>query len=165
MRTLLLMRHAKSAWDTGDTDHERPLTGRGRKAAAAMGRWLSHYGQAPTTVLCSTALRARDTAERAARAGAWTAAFRLMPAIYEATAEELLRVVAASDEEDGTLMLVGHEPGMSSLTRLLSGARVRFPTGAAARIDLEIGRWSQIEPGAGELVWLLPPRLLTDTED
>lgn len=165
MRSLLLMRHAKSAWDTGDADHDRPLNGRGRRAAAAMGRWLSRCGESPAAVLCSSAVRAHSTVQRAADAGDWPAPVSVVPAIYEASAESLLHVVAGAPDSVMRLMLVGHEPGMSQLARLLCSAHLRFPTGAAARIDLDIDTWAAVEPACGQLIWLLPPRLLGDSDD
>lgn len=158
MRTLLLMRHAKSAWDSGVDDHERPLNARGLRAATTMNEWLERHDQVPELLLSSTALRARDTAIRVS--AGWPAPVREERAIYGGTAEELLAVVAQAPARVSRLMLVGHEPGLPGLARLLGGGMVKFPTAAVARLDLDIDGWTAIAPACGRLMWLIIPRLL-----
>lgn len=164
MKTLLLMRHAKSDWSADfGRDEERPINGRGRRAAARMGRWLSAIDGVPDRIVSSPAVRARATAERAAEAGAWGRPIDLEPRIYEAAPRTLVDVVSATGEETSVLLLVGHEPGLSgALDHLLGGAAVRFPTAAIARVDLDIDSWADAESGCGLLVWLVLPRLLPD---
>lgn len=156
----MLMRHAKSAWHTDDPDHDRPLNERGCAAAAFMGRWLADHDQLPELILTSTALRARDTAERVVAAGARAIPIRAVRSIYQATAAELVTVLGQAPGSVNRLMLVGHEPGLPDLTALLCGANARFPTAAVARIDLEIDEWPAAGRGCGRLIWLLTPRLL-----
>lgn len=161
LKTLLLMRHGKSDWAASfATDHERPINRRGRRASAAMGAWLSGIGAQPEVVVSSSAIRARTTAERAILAGGFDAPLTIEPAIYEASARDLVEVVVALPAEAETAMLVGHEPGMSSLIALLTGASVRFPTAALARIDLEVESWEATRPMSGTLAWLQLPRQL-----
>lgn len=161
MRTLLLMRHAKSDWNAPwASDHERPLNGRGQRAAALMGAWLGGSGETPDLVVTSSAVRARATAERAIDAGGVPLELKEEPGIYEASARELLEIVRALPEACESVMLVGHEPGMSSLIGLLTGASSRFPTAAVARIDLETETWAGVAPDLGTLIWLQLPRML-----
>jgi phosphohistidine phosphatase len=158
LRTLLLMRHAKSDWNASfRTDHDRPLSARGRSAADAMGVWLRRAAE-PDAIVSSPAVRARTTAERAIAAGELEATMLLEPAIYEASARSLLRVSASLPDDARVAMLVGHEPGMSSLIALLTGETVRFPTAAVARIDLRIDDWAEIAPMCGTLALLQLPR-------
>lgn len=163
MKTLLLMRHAKSDWNADyEGDHERPLNRRGRHAAALMGEWLARIEQLPDLVVCSTATRARETLELAAEAGAWPCETRRDERVYEATPQRLIEVARETEEEFDSLMLVGHQPGMSTLLGLLvGGAEVRYPTAAIARIEVDIFAWNELEPGTGTLAWMLPPRALS----
>ncbi len=160
MKTLLLFRHGKSDWQASyGQDHDRPLKKRGRTAAARMGRLLAEAGEVPERIVTSSALRARQTLEAAARAGGWTAPVQVSRALYEASPETVLDVVRAAPDEARSLMLVGHEPTWSALVRLLiGGGSVRFPTAAIARIDLDVTAWSDAAAGRGTLIWFLIPR-------
>jgi phosphohistidine phosphatase len=162
MKTLLLLRHAKSDWDASYAeDHERPLAKRGKKAAALIGRHLAATGQVPDRVVSSTAVRAADTVRRAIQAGGWECPVEHTEALYAASAEEVLQAVRGWQDPSDRVLLAGHEPTCSSLTgRLIGGANLHFPTAAVARIDFEVDVWSQVEVGGGTLVWLLTPKAL-----
>ena len=162
MRTLLLLRHGKADKDPSHaSDHERPLTSRGREAAAMMGKFLSRIEQAPDLVVSSTAVRARDTAQKAARAGAWECEVLLEEGLYATGAAEVLATIRGLDDAAPSVMLVGHEPTWSELAgRLVGGAQLDFPTAALARIDLAIDAWSAADFGRGTLVWLVTPKTL-----
>lgn len=162
MKSLIMLRHAKSDWDADyGHDHERPLNKRGRRAAATMGRWLELTGQLPDRVLCSTAARTRETLARAMRAGGWERRVDYDERVYDAGTRTLLSLVRETRKSTDLLMLLGHEPGMTSLLAALVGrADVRFPTAAAARINLRATRWRDVREGTGTLIWFLPPRLL-----
>lgn len=158
---LYLLRHAKSAWDEPVPDHERALADRGRKAAPRVGAFLSRIDEVPDLVLTSTARRATQTAAVAAEAGGWTSEIVLRPELYGATPTEIVEVVRRHGAEATRLLVVGHEPGLSQCLGSLCGrARVRVPTAAIARLDVDVERWDDLAPGAGELRWLVPPRLL-----
>jgi len=162
MPTLLLLRHGKSDWDAPSTaDHERPLARRGIKAAKAVGRFLAATSEVPGEVFTSTAVRARKTVELAAEAGGWACPVRLVPELYGATPAAVLALVRAYDGPASTLLLAGHEPTWSELLTLLTGGgRCRFPTAAVAALHFEVETFGEVGPGGGELLWLLPPRLL-----
>ena len=153
-RSLYLLRHAKSSWDDAALDdHDRPLAGRGRRAAAAIARHMDEQGIAPELVLCSTALRARETCERLG-----LTEVRYERGLYAASAEELLERVRAIDENVGTAMLIGHNPGMEDLGFALTGERMeKFPTGALAVLELE--DWSALR---ATLVAFVRPRDLEE---
>jgi phosphohistidine phosphatase len=126
-RTLVLLRHAKSAWPEGVADHDRPLAGRGRRDAPAAGRWLRAAGRVPDLVLCSTARRARQTwelAESGLMTGQAGAAPRVTfePQVYGAAASDLLDLIHQAPADVATLLLVGHEPAMSGLALALAAA-------------------------------------------
>lgn len=162
MKRLLLLRHAKSDWgaDYGG-DHERPLNPRGREAAARVGRALAALGQVPQAVLTSSAVRARETVERAAEAGGWSCPVEVSRDLYLSSTEDVLAAVRWQDDAVERLLVAGHEPVWSALVgELVGGARVKFPTAALARLDLGVGRWADVRPGAGTLAWLLTPKVL-----
>ena len=160
--TLYVLRHAKaeSAPPSGGGDHERALRRRGRRAAQAVGRFLARLGETPELVLSSTAVRARETAEFAARSGGWSAPIELRRPIYEATTERLLGEVASCEGEPQRVVLVGHQPGLSLLIAELVGSEPDFPTGALAKIELDCARWSEVRARSGRLAWLVTPEMI-----
>lgn len=163
MRSLLLLRHAKS--DRGaqyPSDHARPLNSRGRRAAAAMGRFLAAVDRVPALAVTSTAERARTTVELAMDAGEWECPLVETDDLYLSGPEEVLAVAATLPEDASPALLAGHEPTFSAVVDLLTGARVDFVTGAVAAIDVHVERWASIRPGTGTLTFFVPPRLLTD---
>jgi len=158
-RRLILLRHAKSDWPDV-ADHERPLAKRGRRDAPAAGRWLGASGYAPDAVVCSTALRARETWELAA-GGLRTAAPGPAPAVcfesrvYEATVLGLLMLVREFPSEWRTALVIGHNPGMAELTVGLaapsSDPPSAFPTAAVAVLAVP-GLWADTAPGEADLL-------------
>ncbi len=160
MKTLYLFRHGKSDWSTSDeSDHERPLAPRGIKAAARMGAWLAASDAPPELIVCSTALRTRETARLMLEAAGWDIPMAYAPELYETSGEAYLEVINALPKRVERAMLVGHEPSCSGCAGLLiGGGGVRFATAAMARIDLADGDWEGVRSGQGELQWLMPAR-------
>ena len=166
MRTLHLLRHAKSSWDDSALpDRDRPLAPRGLRAAAAMRDHMAAAGLHVDLVLVSPALRARQTWEAVA-AGVVAGHVRTEATIYEASATELLRLVHGVDGELGSVLLVGHNPGFHDLALTLAGAgehealtalRSKYPTGALASLEFD-QEWSSIGAGAARLVSFVRPR-------
>lgn len=163
MKTLLVMRHAKSDWaaDHGN-DHDRPLNERGTRSARIIGRLLAAEDRIPDLVVSSTALRARSTARIAAEAGDWGCETLLEPALYGSGADAALEV-AASAPDVGRLMLVGHQPAWSTLVFTLTGRRVEMRTGTVAVIPFEIEAWSEVTSMRGTLGKVYQPRDYFDT--
>jgi len=163
-KTLILFRHGKSDWDAGvEIDHDRPLAKRGVKAAKAMGRMLAEVEQLPDLAIASTAVRARDTLAFATEAGRWPSRVEHDEALYDTTPEAALAFIQQLPEEHDSVMLVGHETTWSELVALLTGGgNLRFPTAAMARVEFSVDSWRDARPGAGHLVWFIPPRFLTD---
>lgn len=162
MKRLLLLRHGKSDWgaDYG-RDHDRPLKGRGVRAARTMGRLLTDTNQQPELIVSSSAVRALSTAELATEAGGWDCEIRVEPGLYGAGTAEILREIQALDNVLDTVMLTGHEPTFSSLAALLiGGGHFRFPTAAVACIAFATDRWEQVDFGRGALHWFAPPKLI-----
>jgi len=166
MRTVHLLRHAKSSWDDATLpDHDRPLAPRGLRAAAAMRDHAAATGLQVDLVLVSSARRAQQTWESVAP-GVVVGEVRTEGAIYGATATELLRLVHGVDDELRSVLLVGHDPGFHDLASSLAGAgdhealtalRDKYPTGALASLTFD-GEWSSIGSGDGRLVSFVRPR-------
>ncbi|MEA1830822.1 histidine phosphatase family protein [Methylobacterium durans] len=168
MRRLILLRHAKSDRAPGLRDLDRPLNPRGRQAAPFMGRYLADQGLRPDLALVSPSVRTQETWEAAA-AALGTVRTETVRTIYEAPASALLAAVRDAPDEAGSLILVGHNPGMQDLAVKLVGRgdaaargrlRTQFPTAAVAVIDFEAGAWSEIGWGAGTLERFVRPREL-----
>lgn len=159
-RTLILVRHAKSSWDSDGEDHERELSGRGRRDARAIGELLVSRGLAPDLVLVSTATRTRQTWERAAQAGATAGEVRFEPGIYHAWVPELVSLVRAVPDTVATLLMLGHAPGVPDLVEHLAGREhgsalwaqldAKFPTAAMATLTVP-GPWSSVGKGRSRL--------------
>ena len=172
MPRLMLLRHGKAASPEAGEDFERPLTRRGREAAARMGTYLTDEGLTPDLVLVSTARRARETFHLA-RAALAEVASRPEPTIYEASADQLLALARGTEAGIGSLLLVGHNPGFETLALLLSGSgegdaldrlERKFPTAALAVIEAD-GGWDALQRGRGRLTRFVTPRSLGAAED
>src|SRR4029453_5667688 len=114
-RTLVIVRHAKSSWDFDSSDHERPLSARGRRDAEALGQLLSQRSLDPNLVLCSTATRTRQTWEYAKAGGGTSGEVRYLREIYHAWVQELLAMIREVPDQIHTLLVLGHAPGIPDL--------------------------------------------------
>ncbi len=154
MKTLLLMRHAKSSWeDTALDDFDRPLNDRGRRNAPFMGAFLKHNAVEPGMIVSSPAVRALSTALVVAEAIGYPAArVTTDRRLYDASARQIADVVGEWSDYPDTVLLVGHNPGLTHLVNLLTGARLdNVPTAGIAFIDLDIQRWSDVRDAIGRL--------------
>jgi phosphohistidine phosphatase len=157
-RRLILTRHAKSAWDDPAlADHDRPLNERGRRSARALGDWMASRGYEPEEVLCSSAARTQETWAMVAGAPLEVRpVIRIEPGLYHASPEKMLTILKTATHP--TVMMLGHNPGISAFAALLP-ARLpldpdfrRYPTGATLVVDFQMENWSQIEPGQGSVM-------------
>jgi phosphohistidine phosphatase len=143
MKTLILMRHAKSDWSTGEHDKARPLNRRGRNASPRMADWLLEQGDWPEVLLCSTSMRTRETwdlmSERMSRPSNPTSV-EFVDDLYLAPAPSIWQIVCqswASKPQVDRLMVLGHNPGLESLISQLSDQPVELPTAAIAIFQFE----------------------------
>jgi phosphohistidine phosphatase len=170
VRTLLVLRHAKSSWaDPTLADHDRPLAPRGARAASRIAAHLLSEGVRPELVLCSSARRARDTLDALRPVLGKRADLRTERGLYGAGAEEIMERLRIVDPEAASVMIVGHNPGLHDLVTRLAGdgdeaavrqLRTKFPTGALATLDLS-SAWVGLAPGQAYLSRLVVPRLLS----
>ncbi|MFV0493255.1 MAG: SixA phosphatase family protein [Pseudorhodobacter sp.] len=162
-KRLILTRHAKSSWsDPLISDHERPLNERGRGAAEDLGAWLVSRGYLPDEVLCSDALRTRETWEGVAGTMPDAPAPILKPTLYHAGAEVMLAVLGHGTGD--TVMMVGHNPGIAEFAqRILRRPSAnpdfnRYPTGATLVAEFAIGDWALAEWGSAVALDFVVPR-------
>lgn len=149
MALLVLVRHAKSDWDVPVPDRERPLAGRGRRQAPAIGTWLQDNGIRPDVVLVSPAVRARATWDLVAAGLPAPPRVLVVDAAYTFDGDDLLDVLADAPAAD-VLGLVGHNPALEELVEALTGRRVRLPTSAMAVLESADGQWRR---GSATLRW------------
>lgn len=146
MKTLFLVRHAKSSWhDPALPDHDRPLNERGLRDVALMGRRLAQRGVKPDALLSSPATRALATAEHLAKAlGIKRKDITVIDRLYAASVDDLLGVIQALGAGPENVMLVGHNPGLTELARHFAGEITHMPTCAVAEFGFAAPLWVDI---------------------
>jgi phosphohistidine phosphatase len=160
VKTLHLLRHAKSDWDNPDlSDEQRPLNARGKRDAKRLARHLELHPIEVELILCSPALRARKTLQAirpALRGAVWSEE----KAIYAASADQLLRLTRRLPKGVDSVLLIGHNPGFDDLTSTLlpeGKAPAAFPTAALATLTFETDDWKSVAPGTATLAGFLTP--------
>jgi len=162
MKTLLILRHAKSGWDDPDLpDHDRPLTERGKKDAKRIGQLLLERGLVPDQVLSSTAKRARKTAGHVAKACRYAGEVEQTKRLYLASPPQIMEVLREVGDEHATVLVVAHNPGLEELVRQLTGQPEPMPTATLAQVSVDIGSWQSLSvPSGGRLVHVWRPKEL-----
>jgi len=167
VRTLHLLRHAKSSWDDESLDDfDRPLNDRGRRACEALSTYFADEAIVPDLILCSSARRTRETLAGVETAlGGPPAEFP--DELYGAGAETISALIAALPDHVATAMVIGHNPGIEEAALSLAGSgadlktlRAKYPTGALATIEFEVEIWSEVAPSSGTLTSFAKPRQL-----
>lgn len=170
MKTLYVLRHAKSWWDDPSlADHDRPLDARGERAALVVGRYMRQQGFAPDRVLCSSARRAIDTLVLVRSQWDTVPTIDLDRALYLSGARAILNRIATLDAGTGSVLVVGHNPDLHNLVvnlaakgngPLLEAAREKFPTASLAVIKLPLDDWQGIVSTQGRLIGYVTPKTL-----
>ena len=170
MKTLFVLRHAKSDWSTpGQDDHERPLAERGERAALVMGRYMAQKGYRPEFILCSDARRAADTCAVVTSQWKTVPPIEMDRALYLAGRGGVLDRLGAVVSRHASVMVVGHNPDLhelvSSLARTgpedwLQSARIKFPTAALAVLEFPIEHWREALKAGGTLIDFASPKTL-----
>lgn len=167
MKTLTLLRHAKSDWtDAVQRDFDRPLNDRGRRAARTMGAYMAEQGLGFDKVIASPALRVRDTLDEVARGYRRALAAAFDQQVYLASASALLDLVRETGADVDRLLLVGHNPGVEELALelaaddadnpMLREVEIKYPTATLAEIVLDVDSWS--DAASGRIVRFVRPR-------
>jgi phosphohistidine phosphatase len=165
VKRVYLLRHAKSSWkDTNLHDRDRPLAARGRGAAKAIARYLREQGIEPELVLCSTALRTRETLDRIEPA-LGRPVIRVEGDLYAASADALLERLRGVPDTVESVMLIGHNPGLQDLALTLarpsdtvSELEAKYPTAALATLMVLVESWQELGRETADLVALVRPR-------
>jgi phosphohistidine phosphatase len=161
MKTLLILRHAKSSWKLPDlSDHDRPLNRRGKRDAPRMGKLLKEKELAPDLVISSTATRAKDTASAVANHSGYKGKKIKFKSLYAAEPSAYLAVLRELDDKYQRVLIVGHNPGVEELIEMLTGEIHIIPTCTLAQIEFDTEKWSAILRGLtdrGRLIEILRP--------
>lgn len=155
MKRLFIVRHAKSSWDFPElNDHDRPLNKRGKKNAPEMGQRLAKRKIRPESMITSPARRAADTANLIANEVSFSLKnIQKEPLFYLASISEMISVLHHVPNNIDTLMVFGHNPGLTDLANVLSGADIyNIPTSGIAEIEFDISSWNEIERKSGKLI-------------
>ena len=165
MKTLLILRHAKSSWkDEALPDHDRPLNKRGKQDAPRMGKLLRDEDLIPDLILSSDAQRARTTTELVVEESHYEGKVIYLRDLYAAEPEAYLEALAQTGGDASRVMVVGHNPGLEELLQELTDEFQPLPTAALAQVSLSIVQWSELdaealgEPAPGKLVNLWRPK-------
>ena len=163
MRTLYLLRHAKSSWkDASLADFERPLKGRGRDAAEQMGRFLASKKVTVGALISSPSVRTRQTIDNVLRHVQLGVEPQFDQRIYEASLSTLVQVLSEIPDDAKAAMLVGHNPGMEEMLAFLTRESRHMPTCALAKISIGGSSWKEAQRGDGKLEWFVTPKDLED---
>lgn len=166
MKTLLLLRHAKSSWDQPSlSDFDRPLAARGKRDAPRIGKALRNRGPHPELIISSPAARTRATIKAIAASARLEAEIQFEECVYGASSAELIRLIRGLPQKRASAMIVGHNPGLEDLVERLAGKPERMPTTALACIEFQIDRWQDVQDGEGKLAWLLTPKHLGEDNE
>ena len=169
MKLLSLYRHAKSDWtDPRARDFDRPLNVRGRKGAVAMGQHIREAGFGCARILASPAVRCAETIELSSEASKHSYPVNWDRRIYLASSATLLDLLCEQEGDPGSILMVGHNPGLEDLifdlvpddgsSPLRDVVEEKFPTAAYAVLELDIAGWAEIAPGCAKLIHLSRPR-------
>ena len=163
MRILYLLRHAKSSWnDPTLRDFDRPLKKRGREAAERIGTRMASENLNNPLVICSPAVRTRETAEIVLKSASLQIEPRFDERIYEASLGELVQIVTEISDDNEVAIMIGHNPGFEELLSFLTGEHRRMPTCALAKIGLGDVSWKDVRAGEGSLEWFIAPKELPE---
>ena len=160
MKKLLLMRHAKSSWkNVGLPDHQRPLNKRGERDALRMGEYLQEQGITLDAILCSTAVRARATADGMLKKYTFEGEVQYFDDLYHADPETIVTVLNQLADDTGSAMVIAHNPGLDEFLEMMCDEYEHMTTSCVASISFPIKRWIDLRPVIkGELLHFWKPR-------
>lgn len=160
MKTLLILRHAKSSWDAPSADDfSRPLNDRGIKTAPLMGKLIKKEKLVPEVIFSSPAARAIQTAQLIAQSVGFLDAIQKVPHFYPGEPKDYIQTLNTRTTDESIAMVIGHNPGLESLLKVLIGHKEALPTAALAQVQLPIDHWSQLTSKTkGVLIQVFRPK-------
>lgn len=159
MKTLYLLRHAKSSWaEPGLADFDRPLNARGERAAELIGTYIKEQKESFDLILSSPAVRARETIELIVKTAKLAGELRYDQRIYEASTLKLVEIIDEIEEDRASVLLVGHNPGMEGVLNVLTARSETMTTANLAKVNLKTSKWTKALEGQGDLEWLVKPK-------
>jgi phosphohistidine phosphatase len=160
MKSILILRHAKSSWKHPElNDHDRPLNKRGKRDAPRMGEFLHNEHLVPELIISSTAKRAFSTARTLANAVGYKGEITLNQSLYAAGPLAYIDVLRELSNEYARVLMVGHNPGVEQLVKMLTGEEQTMSTCSLAHVQLHINSWTEIEyKNRGKLLGIWQPR-------
>ncbi len=159
MKKLYIIRHAKSSWsDETLEDFERPLSKRGKANAPMMGERLKEKDVMPDIIISSPAKRAKSTAEMIAKEVGYKKKVLFDENIYEASVDELRKILTALNDKNSTVFLVGHNPSLNDLAQYYLDFEANIPTCGVVEIGFKCDRWAEIEPRNAKLLFFDYPK-------
>ena len=162
MKTLLVMRHAKSDYPANlSSDFDRPLNKRGNNDLPRIAQLLGGFGPLPDAVIASPALRARQTAEGLVRVLNLSASsLKFDESLYLASPKTLTQSAVHWPNGAQTVLIIAHNPGLEEWVSQLAGAQILLPTAGLVAIDLELQGWKEIDRTPGRMRYFVIPRLI-----
>jgi phosphohistidine phosphatase len=146
MKTVLILRHAKSSWSNpGLADIDRPLNKRGKRDAPRMGAWLDAQELIPDLILSSPARRARKTAQAVSEYSSYDGEIETVPDFYPGDPYTFIDTLMSIPDEYQSVMIVAHNPGLEELLYALSGESARMPTSSLAQVELPLDSWRDLD--------------------
>lgn len=155
MKKLFIVRHAKSSWDFPELDdYDRPLNKRGKRNAPEMGQRLAKKNLLPDKMITSPAKRAAATAKRIAKEISYpNDRIQKEPLFYHGSIQDMISIVQGQDNGISTIMIFGHNPGLTDLANKLSGSDIyNIPTCGIVELEFNVDAWDKIGKGIGKLV-------------
>ena len=160
MKTLYLIKHAKSDWSVpGESDMERGLTKKGLKDINTIGSYLALRGVVPDAILSSCALRAQETSNVLAQKIEFSGSKYYLQELYLSPPELIKEIIMAQDDEFSKMFIVGHNPQLSELVFMLSGEHVsKMPSLGVVAIEFDIKEWDELEEKQGKIEFFISPK-------
>jgi phosphohistidine phosphatase len=168
MKTLILIRHAKSSWKENNlSDFQRPLNKRGKRDAPIIGKVLLKMGLKPDMVISSPAVRASDTAEIiCTELGIEKSKIHFDEDIYEAATDDLLEIIQSVEEDVNTLLIFGHNPGLTNLSNFLTDQYIdNIPTTGVVGLSYVSGKWTELNRKDCKIIFFEFPKKYLQKED
>ncbi len=169
MKKLILFRHAKSSWDDSTiSDHDRPLAEKGIKTAPIMGKFAKKEKLIPDKIICSTAVRARQTLDLFIKTAGIKVETEYNECIYSQDKTKIIKIIQSQEDALRSIMIVGHNPDLEELVEYFTGETFPYPkfsTAGIAVLEFNVDSWKKVEEKKGKLVIFKSPKMLKNVKN